>query len=75
MATKTKAWEKSEPPRVHAKLIRIRFQCSNGPIQIGTFYWSDDEMTFIESVEGEDGVGLYPEDGWKVLGWKKSYIR
>lgn len=55
------AQEKTRP-------VRLRYRDSSGKIYQGNFVWSDGENTWVECAE--EGVGLYEDDGWKVLGWK-----
>ncbi len=65
------SWKTTKPPKSTVNSIRLRYQDSSGNVSSGNFVWSDRENTWIECVEGPDGIGLYEEDGWKVLGWKK----
>ena len=63
-------WNKPEPPKKHGKLICLRYAYLNDEPQTATFSWSDQEKAFIECVEGPDGIGLYPDDGWRILAWR-----
>ena len=67
------SWKTSKPPKRKVRPVRLRYQDSSGKVRQGDFVWSDREKTWVECAEGlgrDDGVGLYEEDGWKVLGWK-----
>ena len=61
-------WKISEPPKRKTKPVKLRYQDSLGKIYQGNFVWSDGENTWIECAE--EGIGLYKDDGYKVLGWK-----
>ncbi len=63
-------WKTTEPPKRKVKPVRLRYQNSMGKIDTGNFVWSDRERTWIECADDQDGLGLYEDDGWKVLGWK-----
>lgn len=66
-----KNWKITSPPKNRKrKPVRLRYQDSSGKIYQGDFFWSDQEKTWVECVEGPDGIALYEEDGWKVLGWR-----
>ncbi len=66
-----KRWETSDPPKRTTKPIKLRYKDSSGRIYTGDFVWSIRENTWVECIEGPDGIGLYDDDGWKVLGWKE----
>ena len=61
-------WKTSEPPKRKNRPVKLRYQDSSGKIHQGSFVWSDGENTWVECAY--EGVGLYADDGWKVLGWK-----
>lgn len=70
-------WKTSEPPKRktrdgYPKAIKLRYCYGNQKPHQGTFAWSDTENTWIEVVIGPnpDGIALYKEDGWRVLGWR-----
>ncbi|MDP3696688.1 MAG: hypothetical protein Q8R55_01495 [Candidatus Taylorbacteria bacterium] len=63
-------WKTTKPPKRKVKPVRLRYQDSNGNIRQGNFVWSDRENTWVECAEEPDGLGLYEDDGWKVLGWR-----
>ena len=65
-----KKWNTSTPPKRKIKPVKLRYQDSLGKNHQGSFVWSDCENTWIECVDGPDGIGLYEEDGWKVTGWR-----
>lgn len=65
-----KSWNTTKPPKRKVKPIRLRYQDLAGKVSQGDFVWSDMENTWVECVEGPDGIGLYEDDGWKVLGWR-----
>ena len=64
------SWKTTKPPKRKTRPVKLRFQDSDGKISQGKFYWSGTENTWLECTEGKDGLGLYAEDGWKVIGWK-----
>lgn len=64
------AWKTTEPPKRKTRPTKLRFRGPGVKVSQGNFYWSNSENAWLECVEGEDGVGLYKEDGWEVLGWK-----
>lgn len=63
-------WKTTKPPKRKFKPVKLRFQDSSGKVGQGSFVWSDRENTWVEVCEGSDGLGLYEDDGWKILGWK-----
>lgn len=69
-ATRT-SWKTTQPPKRTTRPVRLRFSGPGVKISQGDFYWSSTEKTWIECAEGKDTLGLYAEDGWKVLGWKE----
>ncbi len=65
------SWKTTKPPKRKVKLIKLRYKdLRTGKIYTGSFFWSDTEQTWIECIDGPDGIALYESDGWKVLGWK-----
>ena len=72
MATKARNrnWKTTEPSKRTARPVKLRFEGPGVKVSTGDFYWSDTENAFLECREGKDGLGLYAEHGWKVLGWK-----
>ena len=64
------SWKTTKPPKRKVRPVRLQYQDSLGNVYQGNFVWSYGERTWCECVEGPDGIGLYEEDGWKVLGWK-----
>ncbi len=65
------SWYKGEPRKRRKSTVTLRYQDADGTTSTGDFYWNDDENAWLESIEGPDGIGLYAEDGWKILGWKR----
>lgn len=65
------AWKTSEPPKKQGKTVKLRYQDDRGKIRQGLFYWESTENTWIQCDDPE-GIGLYEQDGYKVLGWKKA---
>lgn len=66
------SWKTTKPPKQKVKPVRLRFQDSSGKVYQGNFVWSDGENTWVEVCYGPDGLGLYENDGWKVLGWMEK---
>jgi len=64
------SWKTTKPPKRKVKPVQLRFKDSSGKVYQGNFVWSDGENTWVEVCNGPDGLGLYENDGWKVLGWK-----
>ncbi len=64
------SWKTTQPPKRKTKPVRLRFSGPGVKVSQGNFYWSDSENAFLECCEGKDGLGLYKEDGWEVLGWR-----
>lgn len=64
------AWKTTKPPKRKVKPVKLRYQDSDGNVHQGDFVWCDTERTWIECSDDPDGVGLYEEDGYKVLAWK-----
>lgn len=64
------SWKTTTPPKRAVKPVMLRYQDSLGKIRQGKFVWSYTEHTWVECLDGVDGIGLYEKDGWKVLGWK-----
>ena len=64
-------WNETEPPRVPHKIIRLKYQYENSKPRQGKFYWVPNERAFCEVCNHQDGIGLYLEDGWKILGWEE----
>ena len=69
------SWRTTKTPKRKTTLIKIRYKDSEGKVYVGNFFWSDTEKTWLESRDGPDGVGLYEDDGWEVLGWKEISVR
>lgn len=65
------SWKTTAPPKRKQNPIILRFQQDDHPPQEAPFVWSDMENTWVEASDDPDGVALYPDDGWKVLGWKE----
>lgn len=63
-------WKTTKPPKRKRTPVRLRYQDYFGKIRQGDFVWSDMEQTWILCTDDPDGIALYAEDGWKVLGWK-----
>lgn len=66
------AWNTTQPPKRVLKPVKLRYQYLNSRPQMGSFYWDKRENAFSLITVGEDrdGLALYPEDGWKILGWR-----
>lgn len=64
------AWNITKPRKRRKNPITLRYQQGDGPKQQGQFVWSDVEDAWVELCDHPDGIALYPDDGWKVLGWK-----
>jgi hypothetical protein len=67
-------WKTTEPLHRTQKAVKLRYKNTKwenfGKPLIGEFVWSEQENTWVEVCEGEDGIGLYKEDGWAVVGWR-----
>lgn len=68
---KSERWNTTDPLKKDGKTLRIRYKDSDGRIGSGNFYWSKTEGTWIEC-DDPDGIGLYADDGYTVIGWKKA---
>ncbi len=66
------SWSTTQPPKRVLKPVKLRYQDSWGDIHTGSFFWDKRENAFSLITVGEDpdGLALYPEDGFKILGWK-----
>ncbi len=62
-------WNTSSPPRRRQRPVRLQVQSGDGMRFTSDFVWSDREGTFLQC-DTEDGVGLYEDDGWKILAWR-----
>jgi len=65
------SWKTTAPPIRRKNPITLHYQQNDHPTQEGSFIWSDVEHTWVEASDDPDGVALYLDDGWKVLGWKE----
>lgn len=63
------AWKTSEPPKI--RVVKLRYQDDRGKIRQGVFFWDKIERTWVQC-DDMDGIGLYEQDGYKVLGWKEE---
>lgn len=70
MKNTKKNWNTTKPPKRTTKPVKLRFQDAQGNKHQGSFVWCPSENTWVECCDGPDGIGLYTEDGWKVLGWR-----
>ncbi|MBI2035751.1 MAG: hypothetical protein HYT12_03680 [Candidatus Liptonbacteria bacterium] len=65
----TKTWRKTDPPKKQGKVVKLRYRDSFGGVRQGNFYWDNTEQTWIECDDPE-GIALYEDDGYIVLGWQ-----
>jgi|GEM_PF-5765304 len=66
---KMENWNVTEPPKSETKPIKLRYKDPQGKVHQGSFVWSKMERTWVEVTMGES-IGLYEDDGYKVIGWK-----
>jgi hypothetical protein len=63
-------WNTTQPPKRILKPVRLRYQYQSLRPQTGLWDKRENAFSLITVGEDPDGLALYPEDGWKILGWK-----
>ncbi|MBU6500958.1 MAG: hypothetical protein KGJ89_02425 [Patescibacteria group bacterium] len=65
-------WKTTRPPKRKVRPVKLRYRNIQMGVGVsrGDFVWSDRENAFLEVIEGPDGIGLYKDDGWEILGWR-----
>ena len=62
-------WNKTKPPKRIQKPVTLRYSSGTTTYQ-GKFVWCERENAFVQCIDGPDGIALYLEDGYKILGWR-----
>ncbi len=65
------SWNTTAPPRRTRKPVTLRYQNKSDGVRPrkGQFVWSGVENTWVQVTDHVDGIALYADDGWEVLGW------